>query len=229
VVWRALPLLIMVAWTGRAVAQSIDWTGLALVHRDQADRWRIVVRDPSASRPRELTPAGTPRDPEWVDSNRIGYRITTDASDPEETYVVQDLRDGRVTATLHGHNFSWSPGGRRVACRVGRPGREQLAVDGRRVWPRQGQGESARLASDTSWSRDGSGFAFIEGSPGWPRRLVVVLDPTDAGGDLTWDLPHAAPSGLKVFWAGPSRVVVGKSTFEPSFEVEWQATRVPSR
>ena len=50
--------------------------------------------------------------------------------------------------------------------------------------------------------------------------LVEYLDPQ---GDLTWPVPNEAlKPGLKVFWAGDSKVVIGESALKPKFAAGWE-------
>uniref|UniRef100_UPI00397B814F hypothetical protein n=1 Tax=Salmonella sp. SAL4450 TaxID=3159905 RepID=UPI00397B814F len=58
-------------------------------------------------------------------------------------------------------------------------------------------------------------------------QLVVVLEPDDSAGDMTWDVPPRSDptERLEVFWAGRSRVVVGPEQLKPRFSASWQRDR----
>jgi hypothetical protein len=88
------------------------------------------------------------------------------------------------------------------------------------VWPR-GAG-TTQIHGEVSWSPNGRGLAFIE-RRATSARLVVMLELSDAGGDLTWALPtEATMPGLHVFWAGDSKVVIGETTLKPKFAANWE-------
>jgi hypothetical protein len=97
--------------------------------------------------------------------------------------------------------------------------KQQVVVDGQGVWPRYGV---TRVNGLPVWSPDGHGLAFTEDAPKGPR-LVVLVEFDDAQGDLTWNIPRdALGAGLKVFWAGDSKVVIGETALRPRFAADWQ-------
>ena len=88
--------------------------------------------------------------------------------------------------------------------------------------PRYG---STRIHRPPVWSPDGHGLAFTDEGPNGPR-LVVLVEFDDAQGDLTWPIPRDAISpGLKVFWAGDNKVVIGETGLKPRFAADWQRLR----
>jgi hypothetical protein len=165
---------------------------------------------------------GLPEKLSWVDNRRLGYLAPPDPnkkSAPSFTYVVHDADTGEVLAARSGVDFTWDPSRRHVAFLVGKPGAQQLVVDGKTVWPRAGM---TRLHGDPVWSADGHGLAIVDDGGGAPR-LVVMVEFDDPQGDLTWPVPRdALAPGLKVFWASESKVVIGESALKPKFAAGWE-------
>ena len=174
------------------------------------------VNDFSVYRP------GVPDKLSWLDNRRLGYLAPPDPnkkSAPSFTYVVHDADTGEVLAARSGVDFTWDPSRRHVAFLVGKPGAQQLVVDGKTVWPRAGM---TRLHGDPVWSADGHGLAIVDDGGGAPR-LVVMVEFDDPQGDLTWPVPRdALAPGLKVFWASESKVVIGESALKPKFAAGWE-------
>jgi hypothetical protein len=165
---------------------------------------------------------GVPDKLSWLDNRRLGYLAPPDPNKKSVaafTYVVHDADTGEVLAARTGMDFTWDPSRRHVAFLVGQPGKQQLVVDGKNVWPRAGM---TRLHGDPVWSSDGHGLAIVDEGAGAPR-LVVMVEFDDPQGDLTWPVPRdALAPGLKVFWASDSKVVIGESALKPKFAAGWE-------
>jgi len=174
------------------------------------------VNDFSVYRP------GVPDKLSWLDNRRLGYLAPPDPNKKSAssfTYVVHDADTGEVLAARSGIDFTWDPSRRHVAFLVGKPGAQQLVVDGKTVWPRAG---ITRLHGDPVWSADGHGLAIVDENNGSPR-LVVMVEFDDPQGDLTWPVPRdALAPGLRVFWASDSKVVIGESALKPKFAAGWE-------
>jgi hypothetical protein len=182
---------------------------------------RNLAGDPVNEFP--LYRATTPDELIWLDNHRLGYLSppaeAAPGKRPAPVYVVHDIHTGEVLAARSGVEFVWGPARRHVAFVSGAPLKQQVVVDGQTVWPRAG---STRVHGGVVWSNDGRGLAFAEETKEGPR-LVVLVDFDDAGGDLTWPIPREATApGLKVYWAGDSKVVIGESALSPKFAADWQ-------
>jgi hypothetical protein len=167
---------------------------------------------------------GKPEELEWLDNHRIGYVAPADtaAKKPTNLYVVHDVNTGEVLAARSGGEFVWGPTHRHVAFVSGPPQKQAVVVDGQNVWPRYG---TSRIHGQPVWSPDGHGLAFTEETAAGPR-LVVLVEFDDAQGDLTWNVPKdALGPGLRVFWAGDNKVVIGESALKPRFAADWQRLR----
>ncbi|HEY7954696.1 MAG TPA: hypothetical protein VII38_05350 [Polyangia bacterium] len=172
--------------------------------------------------------AGTVDQLTWIDNHRIGYLAPPELAPrnrhgvPPQVYVVHDVNTGEILAARAGSDFIWGPeseGRKHVAFVSGAGGRQALVVDGQNVWPRAGV---THIHGEPVWSPDGHGLAFTEESR-LGARLVVLVEFDDAQGDLTWNIPREALGpGLKVFWAGDSKVVIGETPFQPRFAADWK-------
>jgi len=89
-------------------------------------------------------------------------------------------------------------------------------VDGRRVHPAAGTVEVLR---PPTWRRDGGALAWLERGGG-ETRLVVLPELARSAQPLAWTLPHAL-GHERVYWAGPSRVVVGPEELQPHAVASW--------
>jgi hypothetical protein len=166
---------------------------------------------------------GKPEELIWLDNHRIGYIAPPDLQPkkgaPTNVYVVHDVDSGEIIAARSGLEFLWSPQHAHVAFVSGGGVKQNLVVDGQNVWPRAG---TTKVKLPPVWSADGHGLAFAEDGPAGPR-LVVLVEFDDAQGDLTWPIPREALGpGLKVFWAGDSKVVIGETALRPRFAADWQ-------
>jgi len=164
---------------------------------------------------------GKPGDLVWIDNHRLGYLAPSDpaAKKPTNLYVVHDISSGEVLAARSGNELVWGPQHHHVAFVSGAKDKQAVVVDGMNVWPRTG---TTRIHGQPVWSPDGHGLAFTEDGAQGPR-LVVLVEFDDAQGDLTWNIPReATASGLKVFWAGDNKVVIGESALKPRFAADWQ-------
>ncbi len=193
--------------------------------RDAKAPHRLIVRNIDGDPVNEF-PMYRPGKPEsivWIDNRRIGY---LSPAVPEErlaaVYVVHDVESGEVLQARSGAGFVWGPERRHVAFIAGSGDKQSLVVDGRSVWPRHG---TARFHEAPAWSPDGHGLALVDqGAVG--ARLVVLVEYDDPHGDLTWNIPKDALSpGLRVFWAGDSKVVIGESALKPRFAAGWERLR----
>jgi hypothetical protein len=166
---------------------------------------------------------GKPESVVWIDDRRLGYLAP---AVPEErlpaTFVVHDVQTGEVLQARSGSSFVWGPTRHHVAFVSGAGDKQSLVIDGRTVWPRRG---TTRLHLPPVWSPDGHGIAVVdENHVG--GRLVVLLEYDDPSGDLTWAVPKDALSpGLRVFWSGDSKVVIGETVLHPRFAAGWERLR----
>jgi hypothetical protein len=168
---------------------------------------------------------GRPDSLTWIDNRRLAYLAPADpAARARAVYVVHDVDTGEVLAARAGSEFIWAPDRKHVAFLTGSPGRQALVVDGKTVWPRSGV---TNAHGGPVWSPDGKGLALVEeGAISRPPRLVVLVQYDDPQGDLTWPIPRDALStGLKVFWAGDSKVVIGETALRPRFAAGWERVK----
>jgi hypothetical protein len=167
---------------------------------------------------------GRPGELIWIDNRRLGYLAPAETSAKPgkvaaNLYVVHDVNTGEVLAARSGAELVWGPEHRHVAFVTGTAQKQAVVVDGQNVWPRAG---TTRIHNVPVWSPDGHGLAFTEDTAHGPR-LVVLVEFDDAQGDLTWNIPREATSpGLKVFWAGDNKVVIGETALKPRFAADWQ-------
>jgi hypothetical protein len=192
---------------------------------------RVLVRNIAGDPVNEFAVyrAGRPDELTWLDNHRIGYLAPPPAFDataprkpgaaPSNVYVVHDVDTGEILAARAGLEFVWGPQHKHLAFISGPAGKQQVVVDGQNVWPRFG---ASKIHGTPVWSPDGHGLAFTEDTPQGPR-LVVLVEFDDAQGDLTWNIPKEATApGLKVFWAGDSKVVIGEDALRPRFAADWK-------
>lgn len=183
---------------------------------------RMVVRDIAGDPVNEfaLYRAGKPESVAWLDDRRIGYVApAVPAQRLPAAYVVHDVQSGEVLRARSGVEFVWGPERRHVAFIAGAGDRQNLIVDGKSVWPRRGV---TKLPGPPAWSPDGHGLAFVDGATG-STKLVVLVEYEDPEGDLTWPVPKdALAPGLRVFWAGDSKVVIGETALRPRFAAGWE-------
>jgi hypothetical protein len=186
---------------------------------------RMVVRNVAGDPVNEfpLYRVGKPDTITWLDDRRVGYLAP---AVPEQrlsaVFVVHDVESGEVLNARSGTGFVWGPERKHVAFVAGAGDRQSVVVDGRTVWPRRG---TTRLQQAPVWSPDGHGIALVEEGPAG-ARLVVLLEWEDPSGDLTWAVPkEALAPGLRVFWAGDSKVVIGETGLKPRFAAGWERLR----
>jgi hypothetical protein len=99
---------------------------------------------------------------------------------------------------------------------------ERVTVDGAPLYPRHG---TTRVVSNLTWSRDGSGLAFVERTARGALRLVVfpVLEMDDP---LTWDLPDGVLTRApRTTWIAPGQVGVGDSEAVPQIVARFTLER----
>ncbi len=190
--------------------------------RDKGESSRVLVRNLAGDPINEFTVyrPGHPDDLTWLDNHRIGYVAPPDrARKPGHVYVVHDVDTGEIIAARTTAELTYGPQRRHVAFVSGAGPKQNVVVDGRNVWPRVGV---SHIHGEPVWSPDGHGLAFVESGVQGPR-LVVLVEFDDAQGDLTWNVPREAVApGLRVFWAGDSKVVIGESAFRPRFAADWK-------
>jgi hypothetical protein len=87
-------------------------------------------------------------------------------------------------------------------------------IDGKRVHPSLG---SVDVLSEPAWRSDGSALAWLERGSG-ETRLVVL--PELSGEPLAWPLPRAL-GRERIYWAGPTRIVVGPEELQPLAIASW--------
>jgi hypothetical protein len=145
---------------------------------------------------------------------------------PRRLLVIQPLA-GRKLRPIRcdGVRFAFTAQQDRLAFVGGQPEAGFVAVDGAQVYPRRGR---TVVTSDLAWSKDGRSLAFLEVRASGPPRLVLLAEFDNATGDSTWDLPASATlEGARVFWAGPGKLVVGKSIMRPLFATSFTKDRPP--
>jgi hypothetical protein len=89
-------------------------------------------------------------------------------------------------------------------------------VDGRRVHPALG---SVEVLSAPAWRADGDAVAWLERASG-ETRLVVVPEVALRAEPIAWPLPRAL-GRERIYWAGPTRVVVGPEELQPRAVATW--------
>jgi hypothetical protein len=147
------------------------------------------------------------------------------AGPPPRLFIIQPL--GRRTRPIRcqgtGFDFARTPMEERMAFVAGRPGAAFVSVNGVQVYPRRGR---AAIASEPTWSKDGVALAFLETPAGAPARLVLLAEFDNPNGDNTWPLPASARlDGARVFWAGPGKLVVGRTALKPLFATSFVRER----
>jgi hypothetical protein len=200
---------------------SPDRKRFAYVRQKEQGPTRIMVRNLAGDPINEFGAykPGVPEELTWLDNRRIGYLAT---APKQVVYVVHDAETGEVLAARTGGEMLWGPTHRHVAFITGAADHQALVVDGRNVWPRRGL---TRIKSTPVWSPDGHGLALVEDGNFGPR-LVVLVEFEDASGDLTWVIPREALApGLRVFWAGDNKVVIGETALRPRFAADWERLR----
>jgi hypothetical protein len=200
---------------------SPDKRRFAYVRVKERGPTRILVRNLAGDPLNDFATyrPGAPKEMLWIDNRRIGYLSIDESKKPTHIYVVHDAETGEVLAARTGVDAIWSPSKRHLALVTGSGDQQALVVDGRNVWPRRGL---TKIIRGPVWSADGRGLALVEDGRFGPR-LVVMVEFTDAHGDLTWVIPREAMApGLNVFWAGDNKVVIGESALKPKFAADWE-------
>jgi hypothetical protein len=139
---------------------------------------------------------------------------------PPRLFVIQSLEPRARALRCEGYHFTLTAQNERIAFVAGTPESAFVAVDGAQVYPRRGH---SILPGALAWSKDGRSLAFIEAPPAGPPRLVMLADFDNPTGDTTWDLPASTPvDGIRVFWSGPSKLIVGKTATRPLFSTSFE-------
>jgi hypothetical protein len=134
--------------------------------------------------------------------------------------VIQSLEPRARPVRCEGYHFAFTAQNERIAFVGGTPQAAFVAVDGTQVYPRRGR---SILPSALAWSKDGRSLAFIEAPAIRPPRLVMLADFDNPTGDTTWDLPASTPlDGIRVFWSGSSKLIVGKTPTHPLFSTSFE-------
>ena len=129
--------------------------------------------------------------------------------------MVQPVRRNARAKRCDGVAFAFNRGRDQLVFVGGKPEAAMVVVNGVQVYPRRGR---TVVVSEPAWSRDGRSLAFVEAPPRQAGRLVLLAAPDNPTGDTTWALPTSTSiAGVKVFWAGPGKLVVGKSAMRPLF------------
>lgn len=153
-------------------------------------------------------------------------RIAATPTEPTRVFVIHPLRPRGRPIRCEGTRFAFPETRDHVAYVAGEPEQSFLAIDGVQVYPR-GRRMRTLLASEPAWSKDGRAVAFLETAP-HGNRLVLLAALDDASGDTTWELPSSAVTqGLRVFWAGSDKLVVGKVIGKPVLAVSFSVERPP--
>jgi hypothetical protein len=167
-----------------------------------------------------LAAPAMPRDLAWLDDKRLAYFEPRGGAREVDAWRIHDAATGRLVAERAGSDFAWDPARAHLAY-VNQEG--ALAVDAKTIYPRLPL-PGARVRGPLAWGPDGHGLAFVE--LGRMPRLVVVLELEDESGDLTWPIPKEATApSLRVFWATPSKVVIGEDPMQPKFAADWVRER----
>jgi hypothetical protein len=147
------------------------------------------------------------------------------AGPPPRLFIIQPLgqRTRPIRCQGTGFDFARTPVEERMAFVAGRPGAAFVSVNGVQVYPRRGR---AAIASEPAWSKDAVALAFLETPAGAPARLVLLAEFDNPSGDNTWPLPASARlDGARVFWAGPGKLVVGRTALKPLFATSFVRDR----
>jgi hypothetical protein len=203
-----------------------------------AGSYRLAVFSAAGKRIAEVdaTRPGAVGDLGFLGESRLVYRITPPAPPHKRTraqkqtvkkktppvptmlYAIQPLVPVAAPMICEGQRFTFSPNGDHIAWVNGEPGQEWLGADGAQVYPRRGV---TTIQGEPAWSHDGHSLALIEG--GAKPTLVVLVEFDNPSGDNFWPLPpDATDPAMRVFWAGPGRLVVGREITKPMFTTSFR-------
>jgi hypothetical protein len=144
---------------------------------------------------------------------------------PKRLFVIQPVKRRAKPLRCEGFGFVFTHSQDHLAFVKGDGAQAFVSIDGEQRYPRKGR---TAIASDLAWSRDGNSLAFVEGPrPAGPQlrppNLVLLAQFDNPTGDTTWNLPVASNvDGARVFWAGPRKLVVGKSLSKPIFATSFE-------
>ena len=183
-----------------------------------------VVSPPPEETPAKPAPKRKPRGRAKVKAPPKPQAPDAWAGLPRRLFVVQPFVPPRGSKArplrCEGVHFEFTGKKDHLAYVTGKPDAAYVAVDGEQVYPRKGR---TQIVSEPTWSRDGQSLAFLEARPAGPVRLVLLAQFDNATGDVNWNLPDSAKlNGARVFWAGPSKLVVGKTVMQPVFAARFQ-------
>jgi hypothetical protein len=134
---------------------------------------------------------------------------------PPRLFVIQPIAPRARPIRCQGFHFAFTRAHDRLVFVGGKTEAGFVSVDGTQVYPRGGR---TIVASAPVWSKDGRSLAFLEVPATKPARLVLLAEVDNPTGDTTWDLPPTTPlDGAGVFWAGASKLVVGRTAMRPVF------------
>jgi hypothetical protein len=179
--------------------------------------------------PAPATPPPAPRKKPGKDARKVPAPAGKQAPrplHPERLVVIQPLGRRARPVRCQGTRFAFAGQGERMAFVAGPPEAGFVSVEGAQTYPRRGR---TVIASDLAWSKDAHSLAFVEKVGDGPR-LVLLAEWDNPTGDTTWDLPASIPlEGLRVFWAGPEKLVVGRSQVKPIFSTSFTKKVAGSR
>ena len=144
---------------------------------------------------------------------------------PERLFVIQPIKRGARAKRCAGWRFTFTRTKveERMAYVGGRPGAAFVSVNGAQVYPRKGR---TVIASEPAWSKDGVALAFLERPASDAPRLILLAEFDNPTGDTTWTLPQSTRlEGARVFWAGPGKLVVGRTALKPLFATSFERER----
>jgi hypothetical protein len=184
------------------------------------------VKRPAPARPRKAGRAPRKADKKTSAPNGPSASASPAAASPAEKpplpparlFIIQPLEARARPIRCEGRYFTAA--GDHLAFVGGTPEAGFVAVDGAPTYPRKGR---SVISSPVAWSKDGHSLAFLESPTEGPAHLVLLAEFDNPTGDTTWDLPPAVSiEGARVFWAGPGRLVVGKTVTHPIFSASFQ-------
>jgi hypothetical protein len=163
----------------------------------------------------------------WLTQHALTVRPAAAAPKKSGRKVkAPELERATARAALRFERRQWrqarSPAGDRFAQVQHHAAGERVTVDGAALYPRQG---STRVVSNLTWSRDGTGLAFVERTARGALRLVVfpVLEMDDP---LTWDIPDGVLTRApRTTWIAPGQVGVGDSEAAPRIVAKFTLER----
>jgi hypothetical protein len=188
--------------------------------------YEVVEPPPDAEPPAKLVAHKRPHAKATKKPTPAVPRIAVTPLPPPRTFVIQPIAQRARAIKCVGAHFTFTHDKDRLAFVSGTTQSAFISVDGAQVYPRRGR---TIVASAPAWSKDGRSLAFLEARAERPARLVLLAELDNPTGDTTWDLPPTATTeGALVFWAGSSKLVVGKTQMRPVFSASF-SKEMPGR